>query len=89
MVTPVHVELSPGPSRRSSVRTPPLKRHSQLGQDGRSSGETDESSVFGLGAVAKDGEFLRKEEAKGGYLRVGEGEGEGDVSADVETRTQR
>jgi len=89
MVTPVHVEFSPGTSRRSSVRTPPLRRLSQMGQDGRSSGETDGSSVFGLGAVAKDGEFLRKEEAKGVYLRVGEEEREGGVHADGEMQTRR
>ena len=86
MVTPVHVEFSPGTSRRSSVRTPPLKRHSQLGQDGRSSGETDESSVFGLGAVAKDGEFLRKEEAKEVYLRVGEEEEDGYADREMQAR---
>ncbi|KAG0126274.1 hypothetical protein HOY82DRAFT_570544 [Tuber indicum] len=83
IVTPVHVEFSPGTSRRSSVRTPPPKRYSQMEAGGRSSGETDQSSVFGLRAVAKDGEFLRKE-VRGGYSRVGE-EGE-DGDGEVRTR---
>ncbi|RPA92685.1 hypothetical protein L873DRAFT_147079 [Choiromyces venosus 120613-1] len=95
MVTPVHVEFSPGTSRRSSVRTPPpLKRRSvpeeeEDGIIGRRSGDSDESSVFGLNAVAKDGEFLRhevgegkgeereRERERGGYLRVGSS---GDIS---------
>ncbi|KAG0635606.1 hypothetical protein HOY80DRAFT_431132 [Tuber brumale] len=84
MVTPVHVEFSPGTSRRSSVRTQPPKRRSEMEGGGRSSGETDQSSIFGLRAVAKDGEFLRKEEARGGYLRVGEEDGDGD--GEVQTR---